>query len=167
MSYRRETFVAKCAEFLNIAQDNVIVINMEKGVFNNAIELSKKNGNPLKWSDTRFVKNYSTHARRLLANISYTTNANELISKIKNGHIEPYSIVKLTREELNPYLWATLKSKNLEKIVIKQMATDDGMFKCNKCKSMKTVYYQMQTRSADEPMTTYVTCTNCNTKWKC
>lgn len=167
MSYRRETFVAKCAEFLNIAQDNVIVINMEKGVFNNAIELSKKNGNPLKWSDTRFVKNYSTHARRLLANISYTTNANDLISKIKNGYIEPYSIVKLTREELNPDLWATLKSKNLEKIIVKQMATDDGMFKCNKCKSMKTVYYQMQTRSADEPMTTYVTCTNCNTKWKC
>ena len=45
--------------------------------------------------------------------------------------------------------------------------TEDGMFKCNKCKSMKTVYYQMQTRSADEPMTTYVTCTNCEARWKC
>ncbi len=63
MSYRRETFIKKCAEFLNIAQDNVIVVNMEKGVFNNAIELSKKNGNLLKWSDTNFVKYYSTNAR--------------------------------------------------------------------------------------------------------
>lgn len=167
MSYRREIFIKKCAGFLNIARDNVIVVNMEKGVFNNAIERSKKNGNSLKWSDTHFVKYYSTNARRILANISYTTNATVLISKIKNGHIEPYSIVKLTREELNPDLWATLKSKNLEKIVIKQMEADDGMFKCNKCKSMKTVYYQMQTRSADEPMTTFVTCTNCYTKWKC
>jgi len=102
-----------------------------------------------------------------LANISYTTNASVLISKIKNGHFDPYSLVKLTREELNPGIWETLKSKNLEKSVFKQMETEDGMFKCNKCKSMKTVYYQMQTRSADEPMTTYVTCTNCNTKWKC
>lgn len=167
MSYRRETFINKCAEFLNIARDNIIVVNMEKGVFNNAIELSKKNGNQLKWSDKCFVKYYSTNARRLLANISYTTNAKMLISKIKNGHIDSYSLVKLNREELNPELWASLKSKNLEKIVVKQMAADDGMFKCNKCKSMKTVYYQMQTRSADEPMTTYVTCTNCNTKWKC
>lgn len=167
MSYRRETFIEKCAKFLNIAQDNVIVINMEKGIFNNAIELSKKNGNALKWSDASFVKYYSTNARRLLANISYTSNANVLISKIKNGHIDPYSLVKLTREELNPDLWETLKSKNLEKIVVKEMAAEDGMFKCNKCKSMKTIYYQMQTRSADEPMTTYVTCTNCNTKWKC
>jgi DNA-directed RNA polymerase subunit M/transcription elongation factor TFIIS len=25
----------------------------------------------------------------------------------------------------------------------------------------------MQTRSADEPMTTYVTCKGCGLKWKC
>tara|TARA_B100000768_G_C11282289_1_gene379366 strand:- start:4703 stop:5125 length:423 start_codon:yes stop_codon:yes gene_type:complete len=140
---------------------------MEKGVFNNAVELSKKNKTPLKWSEKSFVKFYSTNARRLLANVSYTPISKDLISKIKNGHIDPYSLVKLTREELNPELWATLKSKNLEKIVVKQLEADDGMFKCNKCKSMKTVYYQMQTRSADEPMTTFVTCTNCYTKWKC
>jgi DNA-directed RNA polymerase subunit M/transcription elongation factor TFIIS len=43
----------------------------------------------------------------------------------------------------------------------------EGMFKCGKCKSKKTTYYQMQTRSADEPMTTYVTCMDCDAKWKC
>jgi DNA-directed RNA polymerase subunit M/transcription elongation factor TFIIS len=42
-----------------------------------------------------------------------------------------------------------------------------GLFKCGKCKSLKTTYYQMQTRSADEPMTSYITCTNCGHKWKC
>lgn len=30
----------------------------------------------------------------------------------------------------------------------------------------KTTYYQMQTRSADEPMTTFVTCVNCGNRWK-
>ena len=39
-------------------------------------------------------------------------------------------------------------------------------FQCGKCKQRKTRYYQMQTRSADEPMTTFVTCVNCNNKWK-
>jgi transcription elongation factor S-II len=39
-------------------------------------------------------------------------------------------------------------------------------FKCGKCHQRKCTYYQMQTRSADEPMTTFVTCTNCNNRWK-
>ena len=43
----------------------------------------------------------------------------------------------------------------------------DGFFKCGRCKSMKTTYYQMQTRSADEPMTVFVSCLNCERNWKC
>ena len=31
----------------------------------------------------------------------------------------------------------------------------------------KCTYYQLQTRSADEPMTTFVTCINCGNRWKC
>lgn len=42
----------------------------------------------------------------------------------------------------------------------------DGAHLCNKCKTYKTTYYQLQTRSADEPMTTYVECHNCNNRWK-
>jgi DNA-directed RNA polymerase subunit M/transcription elongation factor TFIIS len=42
----------------------------------------------------------------------------------------------------------------------------EGVLKCGKCKSMKTTYVQAQTRSADEPMTTFATCLNCNNRWK-
>ncbi len=167
MAFRRETFRKKASNFLNLNEENVIVLNMEKGIFNNAIQYCKEKGYPLKWSDLNFCKNYSSNARRILANISYTTNAPVLREKIKDGMIEPYDLVNMTREQLNPEVWESLKTKTLNKIVVKQEAQEDGMFKCNKCKSMKTVYYQMQTRSADEPMTTYVTCTNCNFKWKC
>jgi len=41
-----------------------------------------------------------------------------------------------------------------------------GMFTCGKCKGVKTTYFQMQTRSSDEPMTTFVTCLTCNNRWK-
>ena len=37
----------------------------------------------------------------------------------------------------------------------------------NKCRTYKTTYYQLQTRSADEPLTTFVTCLKCNKRWKC
>lgn len=39
----------------------------------------------------------------------------------------------------------------------KPEATCD-LFQCSKCKERKTTYFQLQTRSADEPMTTFVTC---------
>tara|TARA_Y100000992_G_scaffold301344_1_gene272014 strand:+ start:1085 stop:1543 length:459 start_codon:yes stop_codon:yes gene_type:complete len=147
--------------------NDVLILNMEKGVFNNAVEYCKSNNLPLKWSDKNFVKNYSVNARRVLANISYTTNAPVLREKIKNGIIQSYNLVKMSREEMNPDVWELLKTKTLNQVIFKNEEHGDGMFKCNKCKSMKTVYYQMQTRSADEPMTTFVTCTYCNFKWKC
>ena len=41
-----------------------------------------------------------------------------------------------------------------------------GVFKCGKCKSDKSTYYQQQTRSADEPMTVFITCTMCGNRWR-
>lgn len=41
-----------------------------------------------------------------------------------------------------------------------------GSHQCKKCKSYYTEYYQLQTRSADEPMTTFVCCKSCGKRWK-
>jgi transcription elongation factor S-II len=45
-----------------------------------------------------------------------------------------------------------------------EAATD--AFKCPRCKQRQCTYFQLQTRSADEPMTTFVTCVVCNNRWK-
>lgn len=47
---------------------------------------------------------------------------------------------------------------------VQQQTTDQ--FQCGKCRQRKCTYYQMQTRSADEPMTTFVSCVNCGNRWK-
>jgi len=44
--------------------------------------------------------------------------------------------------------------------------TQDGILKCPKCKSMKTEYTEVQTRSADEPTTKKCVCNNCDYRWK-
>ena len=50
--------------------------------------------------------------------------------------------------------------------VIHQNDDNDGIFQCRKCKSKKTTYYSLQTRSADEPMTNFITCLGCGNRWK-
>jgi hypothetical protein len=66
---------------------------------------------------------------------------------------------------------AELDSLTKENLFKAQGAADNckgetDQFKCGKCKGRRTSYYQMQTRSADEPMTTFVSCLICNNHWK-
>ena len=75
----------------------------------------------------------------------------------------------MTHQEMNPKIWKHLieakikRDKNLGEIDI-SAATDE--FKCYKCKKRLCTYYQLQTRSADEPMTTFITCLSCGNRWK-
>ena len=39
-------------------------------------------------------------------------------------------------------------------------------YACPKCNARKTWYYQVQTRSADEGMTVFITCAVCDHHWK-
>lgn len=50
--------------------------------------------------------------------------------------------------------------------VAKNQGTESNLFKCGKCGKRKTTYTQLQTRSADEPMTTFVLCLDCGNRWK-
>ena len=76
----------------------------------------------------------------------------------------------MTHQTLRPDIWNSMieekKIKDENKFSLKLEASTDD-FTCHKCKSKKCSYYQLQTRSADEPMTTFVTCLNCNARWKC
>ena len=168
MSWRREFVINKLSELLDIQKNNLKIINIEKGIFNDSIRYCKENSYPLKWSDINFCKYYSSKSRKIIANLSYTPNSNNFKEKVLNDTFEPYDLVKLTHEEMDPERWAKIKINVLKKYInTDKKEQPDGMFRCNACKSKKTIYYQMQTRSADEPMTTFVTCTNCNKHWKC
>jgi DNA-directed RNA polymerase subunit M/transcription elongation factor TFIIS len=79
-----------------------------------------------------------------------------------------YNAVQLWPEGPRAKAEFALKAKDLAMEALRVKEQDyNGLFKCGKCKSIKTTYYQMQTRSADEPMTTYVTCKGCGNRWKC
>ena len=48
----------------------------------------------------------------------------------------------------------------------KKVQASTDMFKCRKCKSKNCTFYELQTRSADEPATIFVTCLDCGKNWR-
>ena len=113
---------------------------------------------------------YRSKVRSLSLNLKDKNNP-ELRQKVLNGEIPAETLVVMRSEELASKVLKeqheALRQQNLHnaKGAEAQEAETDA-FQCGKCKQKKTRYYQMQTRSADEPMTTFVTCVNCNHKWK-
>jgi transcription elongation factor S-II len=56
--------------------------------------------------------------------------------------------------------------KETSEDTVDESEVTDGIFQCRKCGSKKTTYYSLQTRSADEPMTNFITCVHCKHRWK-
>jgi DNA-directed RNA polymerase subunit M/transcription elongation factor TFIIS len=97
----------------------------------------------------------------------------QLVHRLRKKQLDVKKIASYPADVLwpdGPYAKAVFKNRTKDLMLEKLRASEqdyDGQFKCGKCKSVKTTYYQMQTRSADEPMTTYVTCKGCGNRWKC
>ena len=72
---------------------------------------------------------------------------------------------------MDPDRWSDVFERVAYKALRKQLTVDaesapDGAFTCSKCRSKKTTFYEMQTRSADEPMTLFIQCLSCGSRWK-
>jgi transcription elongation factor S-II len=56
---------------------------------------------------------------------------------------------------------------NMDKAMVAQEEKSiSAELQCGKCGMHKVSFTQAQTRSADEPMTTFCECLNCGKKWK-
>ncbi|GMM36851.1 transcription elongation factor [Saccharomycopsis crataegensis] len=112
---------------------------------------------------------YRSKLRTLVANIRSSNNP-ELRAKLLSRRLAANKFVKMSPEEMaNENLRKEreqIEKENLFKAksaVEKKAVTD--RFQCGKCKQRKVSYYQMQTRSADEPLTTFCECVNCGNHW--
>ncbi|EDO05373.1 Transcription factor S-II (TFIIS) central domain family protein [Babesia bovis T2Bo] len=123
-------------------------------------------------------KDYTLKLKSIAFNLKDPKNST-FSDKIYNGDIEPRSVAimeaaEMASEEkkmeriniLQESLEACQSDWAVKNILLSKEGKKKGQFKCLKCHSMETVYYQLQTRSSDEPMTTFVTCLECNNRWK-
>ena len=91
-------------------------------------------------------------------------SSEQLVSDTKRKEIEER---KKSLMDANMLDWeAQNEDKINEMCGIKGELLKASLFTCGRCKSTKTTSTQKQTRSADEPMTVFVLCLNCNNRWK-
>ena len=94
---------------------------------------------------------------------------NNFLNQIQNGDILPQNVAFMTHQEFNPERWQTLIEKKMKRDASKytdNIQASTNMYTCRKCKSNRCTYYEMQTRSADEPATIFVTCLDCGKHWR-
>lgn len=113
---------------------------------------------------------YKNRVRSRVANLKDTKNPG-LRMNFLVGVIPATRLAVMTAEEMASDEMKNLRNKFLkEAINDAQLATVQGtstdLLKCGKCKKRNCTYNQVQTRSADEPMTTFVMCNECGNRWK-
>ncbi|NWJ11287.1 TCEA3 protein, partial [Crypturellus undulatus] len=123
-------------------------------------------GGGLKSTDMK----YRNRVRSRISNLKDPKNPN-LRRNVLCGAIAPGLIARMTAEEMaSDELKELRNAMTQEAIREHQMAKTGGtvtdLFQCGKCKKKNCTYNQVQTRSADEPMTTFVLCNECGNRWK-
>ncbi|KAJ8100302.1 transcription factor S-II, central domain-containing protein [Lipomyces tetrasporus] len=113
---------------------------------------------------------YRTKMRSLYLNLKDSKNPN-LRYRVVAGEISAERLYRMSPQEMASEELKNeikrLEEKNLFNAQgAKEQRAVTDRFTCGKCKQKRVSYYQMQTRSADEPLTTFCTCENCGNRWK-
>lgn len=113
---------------------------------------------------------YRGKMRSLSLNLKDKSNP-QFRRRVVEGELSAKKLVDLTAAEMaSEERLAENRSLEQQNMLVAQSAAEQtaetDAFQCARCKQRKCRYYQKQTRSADEPMTTFVTCTVCGNRWK-
>ncbi|KAM9319537.1 transcription elongation factor A protein 2-like [Gastrophryne carolinensis] len=113
---------------------------------------------------------YRNRIRSRISNLKDPKNPN-LRRNVLCGTVSAEKIATMTAEEMaSDELKELRNTLTQEAIREHQMAKTGGtqtdLLQCDKCKKKNCTYNQVQTRSADEPMTTFVLCNECGHRWK-
>jgi DNA-directed RNA polymerase subunit M/transcription elongation factor TFIIS len=185
--------------------------NCERSVYNWAVQETRGVQDDPSWENRLFRARYKQKAFGLLKELERGPEVSAEIQVVGDKvsldvRIVPQLVKRLQRKELDAknlarysadVLWPDgpyakkafdLKSKELAKEKAKMKEEEyTGMFTCGRCKSKRTTFYLLQTRSADEPMvsslllflvlfaprtnapalqTAFITCMSCGNRWK-
>ena len=167
-----QEIINKLLEKNDFADSKNVSNSIEKGIYNVTIRYADSKGLLKRWDNKHFKNIYIAKVISVYSNLdsnSYVNNK-RFINRFKAGEFKAHQIADMEPLQVFPENWKSIydEKEKRDKVlyeVNKGLATD--IFTCGRCKKKETTYYQLQTRSADEPMTTFVTCYNCGKRWTC
>jgi DNA-directed RNA polymerase subunit M/transcription elongation factor TFIIS len=144
---------------------------LEKSIFQTALNLAAAKYIPRSWKSREFVEKYRQIVRAVFSNIhpGSPVKNTRLIARVLEGEFPLTEIPSMSSYEMFPENWFALKDKLLQreqKILEGNKSRATDQFKCRRCNKRECTYYELQTRSADEPMTIFITCLNCGKEWR-
>ena len=162
----------KCAKILykELGNENKSRL-IEKDIYNSVINDSKGKKIKRSWDCITFKSLYLSRVRSIYSNIksdSYIQN-DTFKSRILENKVDSENISSLSHIDIFPERWSSLIEAKMKKEKLRYELKPEAMtdmFKCRRCGSRSCTYYEMQTRSADEPMTQFITCLDCENHWK-
>jgi len=161
----------KSLQFLEQLFGKEEILSLEKGIFESAYQHAQKQYIARNWKAPTFCEVYRQIMRMVISNIHPASPVKNvrLITRIQEGEFTLGTIPFMTSYELFPEKWFSLKDKQLQreqKILEGNKSRATDQFKCRRCQKRECTYYELQTRSADEPMTIFITCLNCGKEWR-
>jgi transcription elongation factor S-II len=145
----------------------------ESHILKSVSEHAKKEGVDVDWSNRTFWNMYRNRALTLYENLrgkdSYVQNDYNLLEKIRQKEFTLQEVAEMTQMDMCPSRWKAVIERQIamNKQLYSKNKNASIVMRCSSCKKQTNCdYYEMQTRSADEPMTTFVTCLECDRRWK-
>ena len=165
----RRTFEEELGNDMSAEQ----IDDLERGCLNAAIDALRARGLTPAWASIVFQETYMALARRAFAHLhadSYVGNGRPLMARLRDGgEFRPRDVPSLPSERLMPALYARIVERDMLRAQNAYEMThvpSTDIFRCGKCRKNRCSYYELQTRSADEPLTTFVRCLECGHSWK-
>ena len=105
----------------------------------------------------------------IVQNVSVEWLLEQAMEDIKSMSIEKYTTERLANGLVgwkHPMFTTFYKQQEEQDAHVKHpIEVEEGVLSCYACKSNRVFSTTMQTRAADEPMTTIAQCSQCHVKW--
>lgn len=164
----RDKVVENLSELL---ENNELAVQLEESILHVVCEQAIKENIDVDWNNRVFWNMYRSRAISFYEYGLRATSSDDgkWMLMLKQREITTREFAEMNAVDLCPSRWKDAVERIIEsekKLYSKNENAAIFMW-CSACKKKtKCDYYQMQTRSADEPMTTFVTCLECDRKWK-
>lgn len=162
--------LGKIAEVYDLPPASAKVKNTEISIQNWVYAHTVNPEENASWENPQYRWRYKQRVMSILFNLRKNPALVEAVTQTKT--VNPADIGGMAPEHLwqdGPYAKAIIKHRErdlmMQMIALKNDEDYEGILTCPKCKGKKTTYYQMQTRSADEPATNFCSCA-CGHRWR-